>query len=89
MSTSGPFGEDPEIVRMQRDALRRMTPEQKMRLVRDLNRAADAMAEAGIRDRYPAASDREVFLRLAVRKLGYRLASAVYPEVETLEGIHR
>jgi hypothetical protein len=81
--------DDPTVLRMQRDILSRMSPEERMRIVGDLNRAADAMAEAGIRDRYPEASDREVFLRLAVRKLGYALARTAYPEVEGLEGVRR
>jgi len=51
----------------------------------DLNRAADALAIAGIRQRFPGAADREVFLRLAVRKLGSDLARRSYPELAEIE----
>ena len=89
MCVNGPMHDDPTIVRMQWNLLRKMSPQERLRIVRDLNRAADTMAEAGIRDLFPAASDREVFLRLAVRKLGASLARTAYPEIEILEGMHR
>ena len=79
--------EDPAILRMQRERISKMSPEERLGVVRDLMRFADTMAEAGIRDRFPEASDREVFLRLAVRKLGYGVARTVYPEIESLDGI--
>jgi hypothetical protein len=89
VSTNGPLRDDPTIVRMQAKILRGMSPERRLRIVADLNRAVDAMAKAGIRDVYPDAPDREVFLRLAIRKLGYKLARQAYPEVERLEGVRR
>jgi hypothetical protein len=42
------------------------------------------MAQAGVRHRYPAASDREVFLRLAIITLGRDLAVRVHPEIDAL-----
>jgi regulator of sirC expression with transglutaminase-like and TPR domain len=87
MSATDPMGDDPAILQMQTDILRRMSPEQRLQIVADLNRTVDAMAEAGIRSAFPDASDREVFLRLAVRKLGYQLARTAYPEVDALEGV--
>jgi hypothetical protein len=42
---------------------RRMTLEEKARLWADLQVASWQLTEAGIRQRYPHASDREVFLR--------------------------
>lgn len=81
--------DDPAIVRMQRELISRMSPEERLGVVRELTRLADTMAEAGIRYSFPKASDREVFLRLAIRKLGYGLARAAYPEVESLDGIRR
>jgi hypothetical protein len=71
--------------RIQDDILRRMTPEDRFRAVCGLIRAADAIACAGIRERFPQASEREVFLRLAVRKLGPDLACRVYPELERID----
>jgi len=75
------------MLRIQRDILRRMTPAERLRAVCDLNRAADTMAVAGIRARFPEASDREVFLRLAVRKLGSDLARRVYPDLTAIENL--
>ena len=49
------------------------------------NAAADALALAGIRLRYPGASEREQFLRLACLKLGRDLAKQAYPEIEQLD----
>jgi hypothetical protein len=81
--------DDPAAVRMQAELLRRMSPERRLRLACDLSRTVDALAEAGIRDAHPDATDREVFLRLAIRKLGYPLAREVYPEVEWIESARR
>ena len=75
--------------RKQWDAIRRMTPEERVRRVEDLNRTVDTLAEAGIRDAHPRASDREVFLRLAIRKLGRDTARRLYPEVGDLESASR
>jgi hypothetical protein len=62
-----------------------MAPAMKLRLVSGLTAAADAMALAGIRLRFPGASPREQFLRLASIKLGRDLARQVYPEIEQLD----
>jgi len=62
-----------------------MSPAERMRRVLELNRAVETIAIAGIRSLYPNASPREVFLRLAERKLGRELARRVYPELEALE----
>jgi hypothetical protein len=62
-----------------------MSPADKLRLVAGLNAAADTMSLAGIRLRYPGASSREQFLRLATVKLGRDLARQVYPEIDQLD----
>jgi hypothetical protein len=64
---------------------RAMSPADKLRLVAELNAAADTMALAGIRLRHPGASPREQFLRLATVKLGRDLARQVYPEIDQLD----
>ena len=46
-----------------------MTPAEKFRAFEQLMEMADAIAEAGIRRRFPNATDREVFLRRAARTL--------------------
>ena len=66
--------------RLQIDLWRRMTPLDKARAVRQLTRATQALALAGIRQRHPHASERECRLRLAVLKLGPRLAVLVEPD---------
>jgi hypothetical protein len=76
---------DRDSERRQHERWRSMSPAEKLRLVAELNVAVDTMARAGIRLRYPAASPREQFLRLACLKLGRDLASEVYPEIRQLD----
>jgi hypothetical protein len=66
-----------------------MSTEERAALVRALNRSVEALAVAGIRDAYPDATEREAFLRLAIRKLGYATARHVHPEIAHLEGFGR
>jgi hypothetical protein len=73
-----------EIEEMQIERWRAMTPVEKLQLVSGFCRMVDVIAIAGIRMRYPAASDRECFLRLAAIKLGRDLASSVYPDLHAL-----
>ena len=72
------------IERVQVDRWRAMSSVEKARLVSDSTRATLALAAAGIRQRYPGASERECFLRLVARTLGPDLARRVYPEAERL-----
>jgi hypothetical protein len=44
----------------------------------------DAMALTGIRARFPESTPREQFLRLALLKFGYQLASRAYPDIDRL-----
>lgn len=74
----------PEIERLQVEAWRRMSTVQKAALVSGLTRAAVDMTLAGIRQRYPAASPRDVRLRFAVMTLGPDLARAAFPDVDQL-----
>ena len=53
-------------------------------LVDGASRAARQLALAGLRADYPNASERELFLRLAVLTLGRDLALAAYPEANDL-----
>ena len=70
----------PAMERLQIDLWRRMTPLDKARAVTQLTRATQELARAGIRQRHPHASERECRLRLAVLKLGPRLAVLVEPD---------
>jgi hypothetical protein len=70
----------PEVEEAQVQRWRAMPSAEKARLIVGLCQAADALALAGIRHRYPAASPRESFLRLAMLKLGRDLACRAYPD---------
>ena len=74
----------PAAERLQVELWRRMSPLDKARVVTDLTRTAEELALAGIRMRYPLASERECLLRLAVLKLGPDLAVRAYPEAAAL-----
>ena len=58
-----------------------MTPAQIARLVDDLASAARALALAGLRERYSAATELELVARLAEITLGPELAHRVYPSL--------
>ena len=62
-----------------------MTPAEKAAIVTSLTRTVFELARAGVRQRYPAASPREQFLRLAVVTLGAELARKVYPDIAGLD----
>ncbi len=69
---------------MQVELWRRMTALDKVRTVTSLTRTVQGLALAGVRMRYPRASERECLLRLAVLKLGPRLAVRAYPDAARL-----
>jgi hypothetical protein len=74
----------PDVEQRQVDAWRAMSPAHKAALVTGLTRAAWEMTFAGVRHRYPGASPREQFLRVAVIVLGSELASLAYPDAAGL-----
>jgi hypothetical protein len=59
-----------DIEQRQIQAWRRMTPAEKLSLAMSLTATARQLALAGVRQRYPNASPREAFLRLAIVTLG-------------------
>jgi hypothetical protein len=73
-----------EVEDRQIEAWRRMSTAEKAALVSGLTNAALEMTKAGLRDRYPEASERELFLRLAVLTLGTDLADRAYPDARSL-----
>jgi len=75
----------PDIERMQVEAWRRMTALEKAALITGLTRAIHRLAVAGVRQRYPNASPREQFLRLAIVLHGRELARSAYPEIDALD----
>ena len=63
---------------------RTMTSAEKGRLITALCQSVHDLAWAGLKRRYPGASERELFLRMAVLRLGGELARKVHPDVATL-----
>lgn len=59
----------PEAEQVLIEAYRRMPPWEKARRLTEIIRACERLALAGIRERYPHASEREVRLRLAALRL--------------------
>jgi hypothetical protein len=57
---------------------RRMSPSEKMQLAFEWSEIVRQFAEAGLRQRYPHAAEREVFLRFARQTLGEELFRRVY-----------
>jgi hypothetical protein len=72
--------------REQVDLWRRMSPLEKARTVTEISVAVQQLSLAGIRLRHPEASDEECLLRLAIIKLGRRVACQVYPEATRISG---
>ncbi|MEW6320108.1 MAG: hypothetical protein AB1635_03360 [Acidobacteriota bacterium] len=73
-----------DVERRQIEAWRRLSPVERLRLVSDATRAVTDLSLAGIRRRYPQASDRECFLRLAAIRLGVDTTRRIYPEAAHL-----
>jgi hypothetical protein len=73
-----------EVERLQIERFRRMSPAEKAAIVSGLTQAVYDLASAGVRHRYPHASPREQFLRLAIVTLGQELAEKAYPEIHQL-----
>jgi len=68
----------PEVEAIMLDRMRQMTGSEKWRMVAELNAAVRAMALAGLRQRYPHASEAELRRRLAGLLLGEELAERAY-----------
>ena len=60
---------------------RQMSPSEKLRRTLDYSDSMRRATAAGLRQRYPQASEREIFLRLAQITLGDELAEKVYGTV--------
>ena len=61
---------DPDVEERQIEVWRRMTPAEKLRIVSELVRGSEELALAGLKQRHPAATGRELELRLAALRLG-------------------
>jgi len=89
-------GSSPLAARLSRDtdrlaeqrqivAWRSLSTVEIARLVAGASRAARTLALAGLRARYPSASDHELTVRLAAITLGRALATRAFPELDHLE----
>jgi hypothetical protein len=69
---------DPAALEVFLDLQRRMPPEKKLAMVFSSIRLLSGLGEAAIRRDYPTASDREIFLRQAARRLDRETMIRVY-----------
>jgi hypothetical protein len=76
---------DLEAEERQVETWRKLSSIQIAAIVTGASRAARALAIAGLRARYPDASDREIVVRLAALTLGRELARRAYPELDRLD----
>lgn len=65
------------------ELLRALTPAQRLARAADLSATVRLLAEAGIRQRHPAADEQEVRVRLVVRLYGREFAMRHYATVPT------
>jgi len=78
MGNVRPADTSPEAWRIWLDLVRKIPPEEKLQRAIELTAFLRSATEAGLRQQYPAASDREIFLRMAQRQLGRELFEKVY-----------
>ena len=69
---------DPKTLQVYIDLYRQMTPEQRLARVFELCDLQQSLQIASVRQMYPQADEREVFLRVAARRLGRDLMIKVY-----------
>jgi len=83
-----PADTSPEAWKVFIDVQRKLTPAEKLRLAFEWSEVVRQFAEAGLRERYPNADDREILLRYARMTLGRDLFHKVYgdalPENESI-----
>jgi DNA-binding MarR family transcriptional regulator len=71
----------PEASARYHELLRAQSPAARLEQAAALTRAVRQLAEAGIRQRHPAASDAEVRVRLTVRLYGREAAMRLFGDV--------
>jgi len=81
-----PRDTSPEAWKVLMDLIRHMSPEERLRRCMELSEAMRLVAEAGLREAYPQADDREIFLRAACQKLGRELFREVYGDALPAHG---
>lgn len=73
-----PADTSPEAWEVLTKLQREMSPSEKMQLAFEWSEMVRQFAEAGLREKYPHASEREIFLRYARQSLGEELFRKVY-----------
>jgi hypothetical protein len=73
-----PADTSPEAWKVYLEAQKRLTPGEKLRRAVGYSTFLRALAEAGLRRRYPQAGEREIFLRAARQRLGLELFHKAY-----------
>jgi hypothetical protein len=68
------------------ERIRQMTPEQRAQRFVEFNEGMRLAFEAGLRETYPHATEREIFLRAAYQKLGPELFVRVYGDPLPIDG---
>jgi hypothetical protein len=68
------------------DLIRAMPPEARLQRCLELSETVRLAAEAGLREAYPHASEREIFLRAARQKLGVELFQKAYGDALPANG---
>lgn len=73
-----PADTSPEAWKVLMDLMRKMSPEEKLQRTFEYSAFLRKFGEAGLRQKYPQAGDREIFLRAARQRLGADLYAKVY-----------
>ena len=73
-----PADTSPEAWKVLMDLMRKMSPEEKLQRTFEYSAFIRKFGEAGLRQKYPQAGDREIFLRAARQRLGADLYAKVY-----------
>jgi hypothetical protein len=76
---------DPKVEALQIKLWRQASPTRKMHMLAQLNASVRILALAGLRSRYPDATETELRRRLADLLLGEELARKVYGEMKRAE----
>lgn len=67
-----------EAQAMQDEILRKLMPEQRLEITRQLTLGIQRLAFAALRQQNPGLTDDEIWMELAVRRLGPDLVSRIY-----------
>jgi len=76
---------DPKVEALQIEMWRQASPTRKMHMLAQLNASVRILALAGLRSRYPNATETQLRRRLADLLLGEELARKVYGEMNRAE----